>query len=452
MTNAAATSSYPPRAQAYYALTMLTVASFVSFLDRSILGLVVGPVEHDLGITDTQIGILQGFTFTIFFTVTAIPLGWLADKIVRRNLIIAGIALWSVMTILSGMAESYTQLLIARIGVAVGEATLIPASVSMLPDYFPPTQRGRAFGVLSLAAIVGSSGSYFVGGMLLRALKGYDVISFPLLGDLVIWQATFVFVGLPGLLLALLMLTVREPPRLGLARPDGETPAEAAAGKESFVHYVKRHPKAFLYVWGMYTMTTYVAYCLIPWGPTVMFRKFGVAMGDAGMTIGIASSVLGVIACLLTGHLGDRMTAKGLRGGRFRITTLWSFGILPSVLLFTLGTSFEMSLFGYAFGTFFNSLTFGSAYAVMQEIVPARMRGRATASWYLCNALLANGLGPLASALATQHIFGTPSALPLGILVATMPGILLGFVFPWIGMTPFERARREAIGAPMTSP
>lgn len=434
---------YPPRSRAFYALALLTLASFVSFLDRSVLGLVVTPVEHDLAITDTQMGILQGFTFTIFYTVTAIPLGWMADKTVRRNMVAGGIALWSVMTILSGMSESYAQLLVARVGVAVGEATLIPASVSMLPDYFPPTQRGRAFGVLALAAVVGSSGSYFVGGFILRALQGLSIIHFPLLGDLVVWQATFVIVGLPGLLLALLMFTIREPARLESAEPPAaESPL--VPGEPSFLRYTARHWRAFVFVWGMYTMTTYVAYCLIPWGPTVLSRKFGVPLGDAGISLGLASMTMGLAGCLLTGAIGDFWTARGKRGGKFRITTLWSFGILPALLVFTLGPSFYISIGGYAFTTFFNSLTFGSAYAVIQEIVPARMRGRATASWYLCNALLANGLGPLTSALAADHLFTGVSALPLGILVAAMPAVALGFVFPWVGMKPFERARAEA--------
>ncbi len=431
-------TAYPTRGRAYYALGMLTFASFLSFLDRTILNLVVGPIERDLHITDTQMGILQGFSFTIFFTLTAIPLGAIVDRTQRRNLMIIGITLWSAMTIWSGLATSYTELLLARIGVGVGEATLIPASVSMLPDYFPPHQRGRAFGVLSVAAIIGTSGSYFIGGQILHALSGAPVVHFPLLGDLAVWQATFVIVGLPGLVMALLLFTVREPVRLGITNAtDQESPI-------SFLRYVKRHPKAFIYVWGAYTMTTYVAYCLISWGPTLMARNFGVSAGQFGNMVGLPSALMGLAACLLTGWVGDRMTKGNKRGGRFRITIIWAFGMIPVILLLTLSHSFAFSAIGYVFGTFFNSLTFGSAYAVMQEIVPPRMRGRATSSWYFFNSLLANGLGPLIPALATEKILGDQSMLGFGIILASAPAILLGFVFPWLGMGPFERARADA--------
>jgi MFS family permease len=434
-------SAYPSRASAYYTLAMLTIASFLSFLDRTILNLVVGPIEHDLHITDTQMGILQGFTFTIFFTLTAIPLGWIVDRTARRNLMIIGIALWSVMTILSGLSNSYGELLLARIGVGVGEATLIPASVSMLPDYFPPNQRGRAFGVLSVAAIVGTSGSYFLGGLILHALAGPGPVAFPLLGNLAVWQATFVIVGLPGLVMALLLFTVREPKRLGEPQAANQTSAE------SFLRYVKRRPMAFVCVWGAYTMTTYVAYCFISWAPTLMARNFGTTPGQFGNMVGLPSALIGLAACLLTGYLGDRMTMSRQRGGRFRITIIWAFGMIPVLLLLTLSHNFAFAAVGYVFGTFFNSLTFGSAYAVMQEIVPPRMRGRATSSWYFFNSLIANGLGPLIPALATEKILGAQSLLGLGIILASAPAILLGFVFPWLGMGPFEKARADAAAA-----
>ena len=383
-------------------------------------------------------GILQGFSFTIFFTLVAIPLGWVVDRTVRRNLMVVGIALWSLMTICCGLSSTYTELLLARIGVGVGEATLIPASVSMLPDYFPPHQRGRAFGVLSVAAIVGTSGSYFVGGMILRALSGLPLVHFPLLGDLAVWQATFVIVGLPGLVMAVLLMTVREPKRLG------EPQTAETASTKSFVTYVKGHPKAFICVWGAYTMTTYVAYCLISWVPQMLERKFGLGPGVPGTMIGIPSSIMGLIACLLTGYLGDRMTLSGKRGGRFRVTTVWAFGMIPALLLTTFGTSPAMAVVGYVLGTFFNSITFGSAYAVTQEIVPPRMRGRAIAAWYIFNSLLANGLGPITPALATEKILGGPEMLPYGILLAAAPAVLLGFIFPWAGMGPFEKARADA--------
>ncbi len=195
----------------------------LSLIDRQILSLLVGPLKRDLHISDTRIGLLQGFSFALFYTLAGLPLGRVADTRNRRNLITVGIIAWSVLTAACSAARNYWALFFTRMGVGVGEATLSPAAFSLIADYFPPGRLGVALSVYSMGIYIGSGLALIVGGTVVEGLAHRPELTLPILGTVASWRATFLVVGLPGFLIALLARTIREPQRRYLQRTaDGQ--------------------------------------------------------------------------------------------------------------------------------------------------------------------------------------------------------------------------------------
>ena len=200
---------------------VLLLAQTFSFLDRMIMGLLVGPIRDTFQISDTQYSLLAGLAFSLFYALMGLPLARIADSRSRRNLIAAGIAVWSLMTAVCGLAKGFWMLFVARMGVGVGEATLAPGAYSMIADYFPKSLLARALSVYMVGVTLGSGFAYMLGGAVVAYVENMPQIVLPVLGAIHGWQLTFFIVGLPGLLVALLMmLTVREPPRRGLSAND----------------------------------------------------------------------------------------------------------------------------------------------------------------------------------------------------------------------------------------
>ena len=198
---------------AWLVLALLMLASIISFVDRQVVAIVVEPMKADLGVSDTEIGWLYG-VFAVFYAIAAWPIALAADRYSRKHIIAAGIFFWSVMTITCGLSRQYWQILLARVGVGVGEASLGPATVSMVGDMFPRTQIPFALSVFQTAAVMGSGIAFLIGGYVLEMVEHAEPLHIPFIGDLTPWQQTFVYVGLPGLLLAFVFLFLREPKRL----------------------------------------------------------------------------------------------------------------------------------------------------------------------------------------------------------------------------------------------
>ncbi len=207
--------AYPSTAWAWYTVAILLCAYIFSFIDRQILNLLVAPVRRDLGITDTEMSLLIGFSFAVFYSVLGLPFGRLADSISRPRLIIVGMFTWSLMTGGCGLINSYAQLFILRMGVGVGEATLSPAAYSMISDSFPPAKRSVPFSVYTMATYIGGGFAFLLGGLLLRYFGSRQMFELPVLGLVRPWQALFIFLGISGILFILALLTLRDPSRKG---------------------------------------------------------------------------------------------------------------------------------------------------------------------------------------------------------------------------------------------
>lgn len=419
--------TYPTRAYAWYVIGILMLVAADSMLDRQLPALLVKPIREAFAISDTQFGLLQGFGFVIFYSIMGVPLARLVDHHNRPRLIAGGIGIWSVFTVLSGLAASYWQLFFARMGVGVGEACLMPAAYSLIADYFPPNQRARALGAYYVAIMIGVGVSLSAGGLLLNLLPKGGVL-LPLVGRLPPWKMTFLFAGAPGLILVLLLPTVKEPVRheLGLTKGDGE-------GRLSeFVAHIRANSTSFMALVACYTFNLAISHANAAWAPTLYQRRFGIPAGDIGIILGIVMTVGGCFGALVGGIVSDGWVAKGIRAGRFRVTLIGWALVIPAIAW----PLIKNPLLSYVFLGVANvagTLIAASTPATIQDIVPNRMRGQAVAICVLISGVFGIGAGPLGVGFLTDYLFGSNGDLPYSLVVFELPVAILGVWISWRG-------------------
>ena len=421
---------------AWYVVGVLLLAYTLSFIDRMILSLLVGPIRADLGISDTQMSLLMGFAFAIFYSVLGIPLGWLADRGSRRGLMTIGVAAWSVMTALCSLARGYGGLFLARVGVGVGEATLSPAAYSLLGDYFPREKLGRAMAVYSIGVPLGSGIALVAGALVVKFVTEGPALIVPLLGEMAPWRVTFIVIGLPGLLVALLIaLTVHEPARTG---------AKAGAAKGEFTAFLKSHPRAIIAHFGAMSMITLVMYGAMAWIPQFLHRTYGMAVADAGLWFGTATALCGAVGLLLGGAMADRMYRRGRKDAHLRVIRLNAVLLLPLLggmaLAPTAGLALALMILTMLIGTIHG----GVAGAALQMITPNGLRARMVALYFLVANLIGLGCGPTAMALVTDRVFGDDAALRYAIALITAAAMPVSALLATWGLKPFARAVEQA--------
>ena len=303
-----AATPWPSPVKAWYAVAILVVAFIFSFIDRIIIALLVDPLKVDLGLTDTQLGILQGLAFAVFYALVGIPIGRLADTYSRRSIIGIGIFLWSLMTAVCGLAQSFFQLFLARVGVGVGEAALSPPAYSMISDYFPPKQLGRAMGVYQSGAFFGAGIAFLVGGLVIQLVSGTEDMVLPLVGQVRPWQFVFFMVGLPGVLVALLMWTVTEPQRRGTiaGQSRGIPLSEVMA-------FVSERRRVFVAHFCGFALLAVPITTILTWAPTHFIRALEFAPPRAALTLGAILILLSPLGVFVGGWLSDFLQQRGRR-------------------------------------------------------------------------------------------------------------------------------------------
>ncbi len=299
-------------AYAWYVATVLTLAHIVSFLDRQVLALLVEPIKRDLAISDTKMSLLMGAAFAIFYTVMAIPIGRLADRGKRTAIITVGVTVWCVMTAMCGMARNYWQLFLARIGVGAGEATLTPSALSILSDYFPRERLGAAVGFYNMGVSVGAGIAFIVGGQVIGFVTSSPPISLPFIGELYAWQTVFLFVGLPGLAIAALMGTVREPVRRGKIKLESDT--DAANDQISLrqaIDYLAKRRRTYGGLALIVSGSTILGYGFLSWITSMFLRTWDWTVPQIGTGLGVVLLIAGPIGVNGAGWLADRWFKQG---------------------------------------------------------------------------------------------------------------------------------------------
>ena len=395
----------------WFVVAILMVAYVFSFVDRQILNLLVGPIRRDLGISDTQMSLLMGFSFAVFYTVMGIPLGKLADSKSRRGLIAAGVLVWSVMTALCGMARQYWHLLIARVGVGVGEAALSPAAYSMIADYFPPEKRATAISVYSMGIYIGSGLAFLVGGLVIQFVTAQGEIVLPLVGATRPWQVVFFVLGGAGILFSAAFLLVREPPRHGVKVGDS-----AATLGELWAHLKLNRRTVLCHNLG-FSALAFCSYGTGAWIPTFFIRTFGWTPGEVGLVYGLVAMFAGSAGIIFGGRLADRWLRQGIDDASLRVGVWAACLLVPFSLIYLLMPTGALAATLMVPLVFLVAMPFGAAPAAIQEIMPNRLRGQASAIYLFLVNLVGLGLGPTAVALVTDYVFHDDLAVRYSMMI-----------------------------------
>lgn len=438
----AAEQPYPNSGYAWYVVGVLMLAYTVSFIDRQILNLLVGPIKRDLGITDTEFSLLAGLAFALFYTFVGLPIGRLVDSKSRRGIITIGIVVWSLFTAACGLTTKFWHLFLARVGVGIGEAALSPAAYSLVADYFPANRMGTAMGVYNMGIFVGAGLAYIFGGMVIGLVSGVEHTVLPIVGEVYSWQVVFFAVGLPGLLVALLMYTVREPVRRGikLARQlDGSMVAKAVPVSEVF-RYMKLNIAAVMCHSVGFALLALVGYGTATWLPSFFIRAHGWTASQIGLAFGLVQLTAGVAGVVFGGWLGDYFRQRGMRDGRLRVGILAGLAGVPFAIAMPFMADGDMVLALSVLTTFFYTICFGAAPAAIAEIMPNQMRGQASAIYLFIVNLIGLGLGPTAVALVTDFVFQDENMV--GFSLAVVGGICMPIsaLVLWLGCKPYRKS------------
>ena len=363
----------------WYVLFILILVYTTNIADRFVLSILIEPIRAEFGVSDTALGFLSGFAFAVFYTLMGLPIAWLADRSNRRNIIAFAVGAYSIMTALCGAAQSFSHLLLARIGVGVGEAGASPPSHSLLSDMFPVSQRAFVLATLSLGASIGLIVGLSGGGWI---AENYG------------WRYAFYAMAIPGVVVALLVrFTIREPIRSS-AGDENERDNQAAkvpGVAETFKLIASQ--KAYLHIiFGGSLLNAYMVGMSV-FLPAVLVRSHGYTVGEAGQILGWILGIAGSVGLLAGGYMTDYLGNRDYRWHSW--LTIWVTIItLPaSIGLLLVGKGPLFYLFVVLFGIV-NSMFLGPLYAIAQNLVATRMRALAAALLLFSINIIGNGLGP----------------------------------------------------------
>ncbi|HEX4946144.1 MAG TPA: MFS transporter [Blastocatellia bacterium] len=404
---------------AWYVAIVLMLCNTLSFIDRQILGLLVTPIKQELGLSDTKIGLLQGLAFGIFYTLLGIPMGRIVDRGNRRNLVAAGIFLWSLMTATCAAAHGFWTLFLARMGVGVGEATLSPSAFSLLSDYFPKERLGTALSIFSMGVFFGSGSALIIGGLVIGAVGS--------------WRLTFLIVGLPGLLAALLMFTIKEPVRKNLLAGK----AHHLSLREVF-EQVKLRWQSVVGICLAFAFQALCNYAQQAWLPTYFARTHGWQPRQAGLTLGVISLATGLLGAYLGGALCDRWQRSHKADAPLQVGVLATAcaGVFFSLALAMPNLNFQLVLLVPAF--FFLAMPIGSSYASLQLILPNQVRGQIGALQVFTLNLFGLILGPFLPGFFNDYVFKNPQMVGWSLALTVGLASLLSAVLFYATRKPYR--------------
>ncbi|MDP2130662.1 MAG: MFS transporter [Erythrobacter sp.] len=379
-------------------LWILLIVYIFNFIDRQIVNILAEPIARDLGLSDTQIGLMTGLAFALFYTVLGIPIARFADRssTSRPAVIAVSLAIWSGMTALCGLAQNYSQLLLARIGVGVGEAGCTPPAHSLISDIVPPEKRSSALAFYSLGIPIGTLMGMVIGGIL---------------ADFVGWREAFLIVGLPGVALALVVWFVLKDPRRSDAQMILRNQNQPAALPLMDALRVVMSSRAFVLLLFAGSAASFLSYGKTTWTTIFFQRTHDLTPGEVGLWFGIVGGVGGIVGTVLGGYLADRFGAKNRR----HVLSAPAIGMalaVPLALLAYNSPSWPMALVLLFLPTMFNSFYYGPTYSAAQGLVPIRARAIAAATLLFFQNLIGLGLGPLFFGMLSdllQPAYGTES-------------------------------------------
>ncbi len=425
---------YPDEAYAWYVMMVLVIAYAFSYVDRTIIALLVDPIRASLDITDTQISLLHGIAFALFYTLLGMPIGWLADRGNRIRIISVGTLLWSIATAACGFANSFGQMFVARVAVGVGEAALSPSVYSLATDYFRPEKLSRALSVYNAGLFIGSGLALVIGGAVIAITPALDI---PVLGHFEPWQVTFMYVGLPGVLIALWAYSLREPKRLGTT-PEGEQHQGLGGHVSRAFRYIRTRPAAYLYHFTGFSLYAFIWTGTSFWIPSHFIRNFGWSQGEIGGTYGMIVVVFGILGVTAGGMLAGHWRKTGKTDAELRTGIVGVLMTLPFGVLAPLMPNATAALIGFAGLTFFASFPWGAATAALQIITPNRLRAMISAIFLFLINLVGIGIAATVIAMIKDFVFGYDEAINYAISISVGVVAPVSAVLLWRGLAPYR--------------
>lgn len=427
---------------AWYVAVVFSLFSALSFIDRLILAVLIEPMKAELDLTDVQLTLIGGLSFVIFYVIFGLAMGRLADTLNRKWIIYAGVVLWTSTTALCGLATRYVHLLLLRMGVGLGEAALAPCAFSILADLFPRRRLATGIAVCSMGASFGVGFAYLGGALVLEWANGLagerGSVQVPLVGDLTPWRIVFLAVGLPGLVMSLLLFTIREPPRRDPGAAGGAPPAK------DVLAYMWAHRRTILLHNVGIGFLSLASYAGGFWDIAFFERTYGWPPEQSGVLYGLLAMFAAAIGNLVTGMFADHSTSRWGWDTKIMMLLIVALASVVFRILYPLMPSAGWALAMVVPSLFLASAPYGVGAAAVQIMVPPRMRGQVTAFYYLVQTLIGLSLGPTLVAVFTEHVFEALEMLRYSLVIVGTAASLVAAVLFFLALNPYQVTLAQA--------
>ena len=427
--------NYPSRKTGYSAVVVMTLAQVFAFIDRQIPAMLVEPIKQDFNLNDSQIALLGGAAFSIFYAIMALPIGYAVDRYKRVNVLGTGIFVWSLMTTLAGLANSFGRLFGARIGVAVGEAVMAPVSVSLVSDYFPQNRQGKPMGIITAGVYIGIGATLIGGGYIIDYLTDIGGITIPGIGYFKPWQATFLVVGIPGILISFAAFMLHEPRRLGLA----QTPEKDSKSINIFSHLIKNKSTLIPMFAGLIFMAL-IFYSFTFWAPSMMVRTHGLSLTEVGFSLGIITIISSILGTISSGAVVDYLRSKGRTDAPIRTAMFACIFAMPAICLAPLVENVVAAWMLIGVYLFFISSFAPIGLLAVSGVSSNEVKGQMAAVHAFLMMAFGLSLGPQITAFFTDFILQDESKL--GLAVSLTGGLVLPIaaVCFWMSLKRYRKA------------
>lgn len=439
-------SIYPKSSYAWFVVVLMMCFYVLSFMDRQIIAVLIEPIKADLSLSDVQISLLGGLSFVLFYSTTGVFIGRLADSLNRPWIIAVGVFVWSFTTAVSGLASKFWQLLILRMGVGLGESALLPSTLSLLSDYFPPKRLATPTSVFLLGAPIGIGLSFAAGGYIygvateITAATGWKDVAF--IGGSAAWKLVLLFLGVVGMAMTFLLVAVREPRNMRRkAEPQqvkGVAKAADAASLSEVKRYSKRNWKAIAALYFGMALISLAAYSQGFWDITFLTRTYGWDATTGSFWYGMVQLGAGLCGMLSGGIFADRLSKRGVRGASAIMVVVGCAIATPFSFMYPLADTATNALLLMCFAIYGSNMAFACAASALQLMFPATMLGLAAGIYYFVSNAVGIGIGPTAVAAITDYVFGDPDTIRYSLTIVSGVSRALAFILMFAGLRAYR--------------
>lgn len=429
--------NYPSRRAGYSAVAVMTLAQVFAFIDRQIPAMLVEPIKQDFNLNDSQIALLGGAAFSIFYAIMALPIGYAVDRYKRVNVLGTGIFVWSLMTTLAGLANSFGRLFGARIGVAVGEAVMAPVSVSLVSDYFPQNKQGKPMGVITAGVYLGIGATLIGGGYLIDYLTDIGGITIPGIGYFKPWQATFLLVGIPGILISIAAFMLHEPKRLGLSkRQDNSKPI-------NIFSHLKTNKTTLFPMFGGLIFMALIFYSFTFWAPSMMVRTYDLSLTEVGFSLGIITIIASILGTISSGTVVDYLRSRGHSDAPIRTGMYACIFATPAICLAPIVDSLFLTWALIGIYLFFISSFAPIGLLAVSGISGNEVKGQMAAVHAFLMMAFGLSLGPQITAFFTDFVLMDESKLGYAMALTGALVLPVAAIFFKISSSSYQKAYEE---------